>query len=75
MTHSQKERMGKCPSCGEYIYLRDQARIGQLLVCSSCHDELEIIRFNPVILDWSYIPADEGSYYDEEFEFGGRVRG
>ena len=75
MTQPRKKSMGKCPSCGEYIYLGDQARIGQFLTCSSCEDELEILRLNPVILDWSYFPGENEDYFDEELEFGGRMRG
>ena len=74
MNHSGKKGMGKCPSCGEYIYLGDRARIGQFITCSSCEDELEIIRLNPIILDWAYIPRDDSYGFDEEHEFGGPIR-
>jgi lysine biosynthesis protein LysW len=74
MIQSGKKRTGKCPSCGENIYLGDRARIGQVLNCCSCEDELEVIRLNPIILDWAYIPGDDGNYFDEELEFGGRIR-
>ena len=75
MNRLGKKGVGKCPSCGEYIYLGDRARLGQLLTCSSCEDELEVIRLNPIILDWSYIPDDDNYGFDEELEFGGPIRG
>lgn len=74
MTQPGKRGMGKCPSCGETIYVGYRSRIGQLVTCCSCDDELEILRLDPIILDWSYIPGDDSYYFDEELEFGGRIR-
>jgi hypothetical protein len=62
--------MGRCPSCGEYTYLGDQMWIGQQITCNSCDDTLEIIKLDPVILDWVFISDNGNHYFDEEFEFG-----
>ena len=75
MNQPEKKRMGKCPSCGENINVGDHLWIGQLFTCSSCEDELEIIRLNPIVLAWSYTPDDDIYYFDEEIQFGGRIRG
>ena len=69
MAKSRKRGMGKCPSCGEYIFVGDRPRIHQLITCRSCEDQLEIIRLDPIILDWSYIPNEDSYYFAEELDF------
>lgn len=80
MKTQKKSRTGKsftciCPGCGEKIYIRNQLWVGQLVTCSGCEDRLEIIRLDPVILDWEYSPANYEDYIDEELEFGRLARG
>ena len=70
MNVARKKRMGKCPSCGEYIYLGDRLKIRQRIICNSCDDSLEIIKLDPVILDWVYISERGNHYFDDEFEYG-----
>lgn len=74
MTQTGKKRTSKCPACGENIYIKDQLRLGQIVICTGCEEELEIIKIDPIVLDWVYIPDGYESYYDEELEFGYRDR-
>lgn len=70
MTQQKKKGLSKCPSCGEKFYIGDRAWIGQFITCQNCEDELEIIRLDPVILDWAYLQHEGNHFFEEELEMG-----
>lgn len=61
----------KCPACGELntVYdhpFFDQPKLGQLVLCTNCFQELEIINLNPIKLDWPLPPFKDDHFIDEE---------
>jgi hypothetical protein len=68
-----RKRTSRCPSCGEKISIGERAKIGQYLVCSICDEMVEIVRLDPIVLDWLYQPGDNGHYYDDEIELWDRI--
>jgi alpha-aminoadipate carrier protein LysW len=53
-----------CPDCGQKISLV-RAWEGQLITCSNCNAELEVISLDPPELDWAYVePEEEEEYWD-----------
>jgi lysine biosynthesis protein LysW len=53
-----------CVDCGGRIYLGDKPWIGQAAYCRRCGADLEVIRVNPLELEW----IDNMVYEDEEPE-------
>jgi peptide subunit release factor 1 (eRF1) len=45
-----------CPSCKEKIYVGENPKVGKFIDCKFCDEQLEIVKVNPVILDWIYYP-------------------
>jgi lysine biosynthesis protein LysW len=63
-----KPDIGVCPSCDTKIRFRNNLYLGQLVTCQECGDVLEVVRLNPVKLDWAFEEPFEDDDYDE-FEF------
>lgn len=59
--------MARCPECDSRIYFEKRPDAGEIIICPECEASLEIIRTNPIRLDWAY---DEG----EKIGAGGGVR-
>lgn len=58
-------KTGKCPSCHSDVIIDDVAYEGDLVDCSNCGAELEIIALNP--LQIGVIESDlEEEFADEE---------
>lgn len=58
-------KTGKCPSCHSDVIIDDAAYEGDLVDCSNCGAELEIIALNP--LQIGVIESDlEEEFADEE---------
>jgi lysine biosynthesis protein LysW len=53
----------ECPSCGETIFVKEPLKLGTILRCRFCGDDLEIVELDPLVLDW---PMDSDD--DEEFD-------
>ena len=70
MTQPRKKGFAKCPSCGEKFHVADRTWIGRLIKCKYCEEELEIIRIDPIVLDWAYLPQLGSHYFEEELEMG-----
>jgi lysine biosynthesis protein LysW len=49
----------ECPQCGVEISVGSQPRIGQLMTCTSCNSELEVVWLDPLELDWPMLDLDE----------------
>jgi lysine biosynthesis protein LysW len=54
-----------CPSCGEWVKLSDNPKMGQKITCPECEADLEVIEVNPIELDWAFM---EGKLDDEDWE-------
>ena len=57
-------KKAKCPFCGSDVNVGVQPRMGELVRCSECDAELEIVWLNPIELD---SPLD--SVEDDDFEY------
>ena len=44
-----------CIECEQAINLESQPESGEILLCSSCGAELEVINLEPTELDWVYL--------------------
>ncbi len=49
--------MARCPECDSRIYFDRRPDNGQMIVCPECEACLEVIRNNPIRLDWA---SEEG---------------
>ena len=58
-----------CIDCENPIKLESRPAEGELIVCSSCGTELEVIGVEPVELDWAYLEP-----IDREADWGWRRR-
>ena len=41
-----------CPSCGERPIMVQPLKIGQIIQCCFCNSDLEVLKLDPIILDW-----------------------
>jgi len=57
----------ECPNCDEFIKVNFPIKIGAVVKCNMCHENLIVISTDPVELDWPY-EDDEEFTWDEEFE-------
>jgi alpha-aminoadipate carrier protein LysW len=44
-------REGECPICGAEVRLGDDVIKYELIICSECGTDLEIVKINPLILE------------------------
>ncbi|MEX1247498.1 MAG: hypothetical protein WEA61_03380 [Anaerolineales bacterium] len=51
-----------CPSCGATISVKGTPKMRMKVTCKSCDTEVEVVRLDPLELDW---PMDE---YEDELE-------
>jgi lysine biosynthesis protein LysW len=71
-------KKAKCPFCGSDVNVGVQPRMGELVRCSECDAELEIVWLNPIELDspldsvegdnFEYEDEDEDDDYDYDYE-------
>ena len=55
-----------CPDCNSGIRFRKAPHLGQLVTCHNCQTNLEVVRRDPLELDWAFDdPFDE----DDEDDF------
>jgi hypothetical protein len=52
-----------CPSCGERPILVIPLKIGEIIQCCFCKSDLEVLKLDPIILDW---PLRSDSSYDHQ---------
>lgn len=66
MTNSIKV-IGICPDCNSEIRFRKSPHLGQLVTCHNCQTSLEVVRRDPLELDWAFDdPFEEDD--DEDFD-------
>jgi lysine biosynthesis protein LysW len=69
-----KSSVAYCPSCAGPIYFNKRPRLGDIIVCAECDENLEVVRLNPIKLDWSLLDGDEDwadvdiEYYEDSYD-------
>ncbi len=48
-----------CPNCGERLTFMGKVKLFQRVVCPNCGAELEVVKTEPVELEWAYEDYDE----------------
>ena len=62
-----KKELAECPSCDSHIPVGRPAKMGQIVVCPVCKEQLQVVWLNPVELDWA-ITDDYDDYEDEDYD-------
>ncbi len=72
--------LAECPSCGASVKVTNQVKMGEIIKCTLCKTDLEVIWLDPLELDLIYEPDEEGSddfdfedsddYGDDDFDYG-----
>ncbi len=57
-----------CPDCAGRIYLGRKPWVGQPAICDYCDADLEVVKLNPLQLDWADNVPDEDPEEDRELE-------
>lgn len=58
--------IGVCPDCNAEIRFRKSPHLGQLVTCHNCQTSLEVVRREPLELDWAFQdPFDDDEEYDD----------
>ncbi|HEY59459.1 MAG TPA: lysine biosynthesis protein LysW [Anaerolineae bacterium] len=52
-----------CPNCDSKVLLSGAVKLGDIVNCPKCGEELEVISLNPVELDYT---PDEDEYHDDD---------
>jgi lysine biosynthesis protein LysW len=58
----------ECPECGETVELRENARVGDRVVCVECNTELEILSLYPLELDYALDEDWEEEWEEDELD-------
>lgn len=59
---SNKVKVAECPECEAVIRFHNPPRLGQIITCPECDEQLEVRELSPLKLDWAFDDFDE----DEE---------
>jgi lysine biosynthesis protein LysW len=59
MNRSTRTNVAECPSCAALIHFNTRPRLGDIVVCYECEENLEVVRLDPIKLDWSLLDDDE----------------
>lgn len=60
--------IGLCPDCNAEIRFRKSPHLGQIITCHNCQTSLEVVRREPLELDWAFddpFDDDEDEEHDE----------
>ena len=61
---------GFCPECDEEVTFRKKPRLGQMVSCRSCGEELQVISLRPLELDYALMENDDFSANGfDEYEY------
>jgi lysine biosynthesis protein LysW len=52
MEPTVKNRTAYCPTCGERPLVENKLILGQIVRCCFCQSDLEVLKLDPVVLDW-----------------------
>lgn len=56
-------KAAQCISCETEITFQADPKMGQLVRCSKCDAQLEVVWLDPIEVDWPY---DDDDYYDDD---------
>ncbi len=74
MNRVTKTSFAECPSCAARIHFHTRPRLGDIVVCYECEENLEVIRLNPIKLEWSLLDDDE-SWGDVDYDYDDNYSG
>ncbi|MFN2114237.1 MAG: hypothetical protein ACK2T6_00875 [Anaerolineae bacterium] len=61
-----KSRDGaRCPECNAVITFSRTPRVGLLVTCRQCEEELEVVQLDPMRLDYAQFDYDEDEWDDD----------
>lgn len=66
MSRNSIKVLGICPDCNSEIRFRKAPHLGQLVTCHNCETSLEVVRRDPLELDWAFQDPFEDD--DEELD-------
>lgn len=66
MKKSDESTVATCPSCDTKIRFEEPPHLGQTLDCPECGNTLEVVRRNPLELDWVF-DSDDSDEDDDDF--------
>ncbi len=65
MNRSTKTLVAECPSCAARLHFNVRPKLGDIVVCYECEENLEVVRLNPIKLDWSLLDDDDWADTDD----------
>ena len=74
MSKTAKIETAYCPSCDTRIRFTRHLRLGDIIVCQECMENLEVVRLSPLKLDWSLLDEEDNwdnvdeDDYDDQIE-------
>ena len=65
---SKSRIRSRCLACGEPIFFNSFPRLGGMVTCQYCDEKLEVIRLEPLVVDWpwEHEMAYEKYYIEED---------
>ncbi|HSM58564.1 MAG TPA: hypothetical protein VK879_20590 [Candidatus Sulfomarinibacteraceae bacterium] len=66
MSRNSIKVLGICPDCSSEIRFRKAPHLGQLVTCHNCETNLEVVRRDPLELDWAFQDPFEDD--DEDYD-------
>ena len=68
-TRVKKSLSTYCPNCESTITFKKQPHRGKLVSCEACDEPFEVIRLNPIILDWLDESDDDDGWQNDDDDF------
>jgi len=65
VNRSTKTLVAECPSCAARLHFNVRPKLGDIVVCYECEENLEVVRLNPIKLDWSLLDDDDWADTDD----------
>ena len=56
--------LAECPSCGASVKVTSSVKLGEIIKCTLCKTDLEVIWLDPLELDLVYEPDEELDDFD-----------
>jgi lysine biosynthesis protein LysW len=71
MAKSSIKVITSCPDCNAEIRFRKAPHLGQIVICNNCQTSLEVVRRDPVELDWAFedpFEQDDDVDWDDDYD-------
>ena len=62
---THKVLVAECPECETNIRFHKPLKLGQIVVCPECDEQLEVLQLDPLELDWAFNDY-EGDYEERD---------